>query len=110
MLLCIPTTGERLIGFFYKYEPLSNRIVKNDPLQNLLLKIAWRKEEKAPRGASAKGCGGKNLPLCGLAEMTCRPCFWRTVACQVVSLAGGQIDGEKMKGVELDKRKKLRCY
>jgi hypothetical protein len=43
-------------GFFYKYNPLSNVIVKNNPLQNLLPKIAWRKGEKAPRGTSANGC------------------------------------------------------
>jgi hypothetical protein len=51
--------SQAMSGFFYKYEPLSNRIVKNNPFQNQLLKIAWRKEEKAPCGASAKGCGGK---------------------------------------------------
>jgi hypothetical protein len=65
--------------FFYKYNPLSNVIVKNNPLQNLLPKMVWRKGEKAPRGTSANGCGGKNLPPCGLAGRTCRPCSWREI-------------------------------
>jgi hypothetical protein len=66
--------------FFYKYNPSSNAIAKNNTLRNLLPKMAWREGEKVPRGASANGHGGKNLPPCGLAGRTCRLWRWRKVA------------------------------
>jgi hypothetical protein len=66
------------VRFFYKYDPLHNAIVKNEPLSNYLTKIAWRKVEKAPRGYSrhcvwrhrhpavwSGGRGLQALPLAG---------------------------------------------
>jgi hypothetical protein len=37
------------VGLFYKYSPLANSIVKNNPLLKLLSKLAWRKEKIVTR-------------------------------------------------------------
>jgi hypothetical protein len=54
--------------FFYKCDPLSNVIVKNSPLQKLLLKLAWRKVEKATRVFPPFHVAGSNLPPSQLAR------------------------------------------
>jgi hypothetical protein len=66
-----------LDGFFYKYTPLPNLIVKNDPRRKILLFLAWRERQKATRGyfrhrhwrkeVSATGIGGKKFPPTWLA-------------------------------------------
>jgi hypothetical protein len=42
----------RACRFFYKYNPLPNVIVENNPLRIILAKIAWREMEKLTRGTS----------------------------------------------------------
>jgi hypothetical protein len=39
-----------LAGFFYKYTPLPNFIVENDPRRKILPFLAWRERLKATRG------------------------------------------------------------
>jgi hypothetical protein len=63
--------------FFFKYGPLSNTFVKNNPLRILLPNLTWRKAEKVPRvtsrhstwriKVSANQTGGRNIPLLALA-------------------------------------------
>jgi hypothetical protein len=52
-----------------------------------------------PRGASANGRGGMNLPPCGLAGRTCRLWRWRKVAeAYEVYMAGdGLLDKARVK-------------
>jgi hypothetical protein len=38
-------------GFFYKYTPLPNLIVENDPRRKILPFLAWRERLKATRGS-----------------------------------------------------------
>jgi hypothetical protein len=67
-----------LNGFFYKYNPLSTGIAKNDPLPIVLTKMAWRKMQTLPRVTSrhltwrtkhpAILSGGKAFPPLALAE------------------------------------------
>jgi hypothetical protein len=50
------------IRFFYKYRPLSNRIVKNDPAENYCHFWPGGYTEKRHVSLSANGCGGQNFP------------------------------------------------
>jgi hypothetical protein len=76
--------------FFYKYDPLSNTFVKNNPLQISLPNMAWREEEKVARVAFrhsawrikvlAYQTGGKYIPPLTLAG------GWLAMLCSFLSL------------------------
>jgi hypothetical protein len=78
-------------GFFYKYTPLPNLTVENDPRRKILPFLAWRERQKATRGSfrhwywrkeeSATGTGGMLNPPLALAETPWpRHRGWREVA------------------------------
>jgi hypothetical protein len=44
--------GDHFSGFFYKYDPLANAIVRNNPFRILFPNVTWRKMEKLIPGSS----------------------------------------------------------
>jgi hypothetical protein len=77
--------------FFYKYTPLPNLIVENDPRRKILPFLAWRERLKATRGyfrhrhwrkvEPATWTGGKLIPPLAMAERPwSRHPGWRQVA------------------------------
>jgi hypothetical protein len=78
-------------GFFYKYTPLPNLIVENDPRRKILPFLAWRERLQAIRGyfrhrhwrkvEPATWTGGKLFPPLAVAERPwSRHRGWRQVA------------------------------
>jgi hypothetical protein len=60
-----PMLNSPIGRFFYKYNPLYNIIVRNNPLWILLPKMTWRNVEKPPRDTSRHSTWRTSLPATG---------------------------------------------